>query len=387
MIMTKKGKFKLLSYFIDGYLIYYKSFNKNEKIIAFSIGIIDSISSIFSNLKHFLSLRFINYFSFQFQYLNKTLLILCFEDYSQTKILRYFNTIYEECASLNNLEFLKNKELEKEFLNSLIKDFNSKISLKEVSNSLLLKSKKVSRELYLYNINLDLLNKKKFFLKSILSFSKNLDYQGIFIFHFNMDKKNQIIFYPYVIEILNEEKNKPIYEVEINNFYNYELLEKESLTCKNFGFILWRLPINPNYYYLKDYSVIFDKNNKSIDFDGLIKRTFVKNNIKFLEINNKMLVIKNNILFIYLLDVNLLFIKKIIEKYYKNYKIFILIINSYEFEKLNKNIKNLNSLKNLKIINLGQFKKMVNELSKENENIKKCQDQLQYLEQNNPDVV
>lgn len=385
--MTKKGKFKLFSYFIDEYLIYYKSFNKNEKIIAFSIILVDSISSIFSILTHFLNLRFVNYFSFQLQNHNKTVLILCFEDYNRTKILRYFNTIYEEWSSLGSLEFLKNEPLEKEFLNSLIKDFHSKISLKEISDSLLLKNKKCSKQFYLYNINLNLLKKKEFFLKSILNFSKNLDNEGIFIFHFNVDKNNQIIFYPYLIEILNKEKNKPVYEMEINNFYNSKLLKKESLKITNFGFILWRLPVSSTYYNLKDYSVIFNKNKKSMDIDILISKTLVKNNIKFIKINDKMLVIKNKILFIYLLELNTLFIKKIIEKYYRDYKILILIINSNEYEKLNNNIKNLNSLKNLKIINLGQFKKTINELSNENEDIKKCQDQSQYLEQNNPDVV
>jgi hypothetical protein len=386
--MTKKGKFKLLSYFIDDYLIYYKSCNKNEKIIAFSLILIDSISSIFSILKNFLSLRFLNYFSFQIQNQNNTLLILSFEDYSQTKILRYFNTVYEELTSLGSLEFLKNEPLEKEFLNSLIKDFNSKISLKEFSDSLLLKNKRFSRKLYLYNINLDLLKKKKeFFLRSILNFSKNLDFKGIFIFHFNIDKNNQIILYPYLIELINEEKNKPLYESEINNFYNSKLLEKEPLKIKDFGFILWRLPIGSTYYYLKDYSIIFDNNNKSIDIDLLIKKTLAKNNIKFLKINDKMLLIKNKVLFIYLVEVNILFIKKIIEKYYKNYKILILIINSNEYESLINNIRNLNSLKNLKIVHLGQFKKIINDLSNENHDVKKCQDQSQYLEQNNPDVV
>jgi hypothetical protein len=92
--MRRKGKFKLFSYLVDDFLIYYKSFNKNKKIIAFSIIEDGPFSPIFLILKHFLNLRFLEYFSFQIHNHENFLFILCFEDYSPSKILRYFNIIY-----------------------------------------------------------------------------------------------------------------------------------------------------------------------------------------------------------------------------------------------------------------------------------------------------
>jgi hypothetical protein len=284
---------------------------------------------------------------------------------------------------------LKGNQLEEAFLNSLVKNLTPEINLKESSNSLLLKNKKQMKELYVYNINLDLLSKKKLFIKSFLNYSKNLHHKCVLIFHFKVSKNNQIIFYPYLMEILNNNKEKPIYGSKVNNFYNSQLLAREAFEIKDLGLLLWRLPLNANYFFLEDYSQIFGENvdKKDREIGVLIKKTFLINNIDFLEINDKMMLINKKLLFFYTLNVNTIFIKKIIQKYYDKYYIIILIINRSEYNKLI-SIENLKELNNLKIINFEQFKKIVKEIPNySNPKTKKYPDQSQYLEQNNQDVI
>ena len=60
--MVKKGKFKLLSYVIEDQLIFYKSLNKNKKILAFSIIEAESFFPLLQILSDFLRKRFIKYF-------------------------------------------------------------------------------------------------------------------------------------------------------------------------------------------------------------------------------------------------------------------------------------------------------------------------------------
>ena len=63
--MTRKGKFQLLSYLIDENLIYYKSLNKNKKIIAFAMFETIKINSVIPTLNQFLKKRIIKYYTIQ----------------------------------------------------------------------------------------------------------------------------------------------------------------------------------------------------------------------------------------------------------------------------------------------------------------------------------
>ncbi|MFX1339923.1 MAG: hypothetical protein ACFFDK_15030, partial [Promethearchaeota archaeon] len=61
--MVKKGKFKLLSYVIEDQLIFYKSLNRNKKILAFSIIEVESFFPLLQILKDYLEKRILKYFS------------------------------------------------------------------------------------------------------------------------------------------------------------------------------------------------------------------------------------------------------------------------------------------------------------------------------------
>ena len=63
--MIRKGKFKLFSYIVEDFLIFYKSINRNKKIISFSILESEDFFPLITILNNFLKQRFLNYYSIQ----------------------------------------------------------------------------------------------------------------------------------------------------------------------------------------------------------------------------------------------------------------------------------------------------------------------------------
>jgi hypothetical protein len=63
--MPKKGKYQLLSYLVNRYLIFYKSLNRNKKIVAFAMFEANSLNKTIPILNEFLKKRFIQSYSIQ----------------------------------------------------------------------------------------------------------------------------------------------------------------------------------------------------------------------------------------------------------------------------------------------------------------------------------
>ena len=155
--MLKKGKFKLLSYLIEEYLIFYKSQSKNEKLIAFAIIEVKTFSSLLPILKEFLKKQLITYFAFQLNVYDKNNkeVILSFEDTKKEQILKIFNIIQQKFQEQKiQHQFLSNKVLETRFMSILFEEKNSYVSILNKSNSLFITSKKEEKLLDFYKLKL-----------------------------------------------------------------------------------------------------------------------------------------------------------------------------------------------------------------------------------------
>ena len=91
--MVRKGKFKILSYIVEEYLIFYTSLNRNKKILAFSIVETKDFYPLISILNNFLKKGFLNCYSIQIDISQRDnkFFILNFEDYRKERIIKFFN--------------------------------------------------------------------------------------------------------------------------------------------------------------------------------------------------------------------------------------------------------------------------------------------------------
>ena len=162
--MVKKGKFKLLSYIVDENLIYYKSLNKNKKLIAFVVLQTEGLSSIIHILNDFLKKSYIKYYSIQIntQDIEKRTIIINIEDDEKNKIIKIFNILHERLIKSDiNARFLNNKVLEQEFMRILFLNKKSEIKIHKKKEFLAIINDSETRILEYYNIKLDLLNGKQ----------------------------------------------------------------------------------------------------------------------------------------------------------------------------------------------------------------------------------
>lgn len=354
--MVKKGKFELFSYFREECLIFYRSKNNNEKIVAFSSILIDSIFPIFSKLTNFLNSRLIDSFSYQIQKDKKDLLVFCFKDTKKSNILKCFHIICEKTLENDSVKLLRNKSLEDFFFNSLIDPLEPKLRLEKSANSLLIKNNEIQYNLFCFTLNINIIKEGvESLLNNLLNVVKNLTQKGFFLFHFKM-VENKIVFFPIFIEILNGDSKNSFNGHKINNFFNCKLLESYPLNVKHFGSLIWRLPITENFFYLKDFDEIFKKKESSTPFQ--IEKKLIKKNLNFIKINDQIFLIEKRILLITLTHMNPVLIKNLIERYYGKYFILIILLKKKDYLNLKKEIKNINSLKNLVVMNKEEFKKL-----------------------------
>jgi hypothetical protein len=247
--------------------------------------------------------------------------------------------------------------LEKTFLNSIIEPLTPKLSLKESSDSLLVKSDRVEKRLFCYSINFNMITQdNNSFISNFINIISNLNEKGKFLFHFRINNKSKIVFFPIYIEILNGNLDQSNDYEKFNNFFNCNLLELIPLKISHFGLLLWKLPVKENSYNLSEFVQIFEKREDNIFFK--LEENLIKKGLDFIKINNKMYLIKKKILFIIISNMNPMFIKKIIERYYKKYFILILFLHKEDYLNLKEEIKNINNLRFLKVMNKEEFKKL-----------------------------
>jgi len=363
--MAKKGKFHLLSYVVEGHLIFYKSANKNKKILAFSIIESENFYPLMQSLNDCLEKRCLKYFSVQLKVHenNKKVFLLNFEETNKGEIIKWFNLVYQKTIHLkDNINFLTNQNLERIFLNIFKNKITPNLSIVKSNDSILIKNHKFSTIYNFYKININRVQNQFSFIHNFLNLAASFDVDGYLVFNFKVDLGNNIILAIYFVEIKNEVKcNQNIY-LKINNFYNYDLLIKEPLEIKRFFNFLLRYEILNDNFLFKEFSGLFNC-EAQYDFHDLVKfnsqfeTNLLKTNVSFKRLNQNLLFIENRVLFYYSPILESKIILKILRRFSSEFRIYILIINSDEYDQLLR-IDKIRSLKNVVTLNSSKFLKL-----------------------------
>ena len=357
--MTKKGKFKLSSFLVEDYLIYYKSVNKNHKLNAFAVVLVSDFQDILQHLIRILKKRYFNYFSVQINVVEKRedLIIMNFENDNKDSIIRSFHTVYDYLDKNGKIVcFYKNEKLQNIFLDLLTVDLNSHIKLIRSSNSLLIKNQNETKVFKVYELHLKNEN-SSILVPNFINYLIDSQLGGYFLLNFQFDDYDNIITKPIYINVSEKvQEDENIIEEEINDFFDRKLLKNIKLDFNDVFSILWRKPLNKNkQLFIKhlDWGITEVK-LKIREIANEVENSLRDNTINFQKINPYLFFIEQNTIFLIAKEADINHISKILNRYYSKYKIIILIIEEEEYEKLN-NIEKISQLEDLKIMDLSIF--------------------------------
>jgi len=360
--MVKKGRYNLSTYFIEENLLFFTSLNKQKKKIAFSILKIQDINPIITILNKFLSQDYLNYYSIQISLLNnyETLIFMGFIDFEKKRILNSFNMIREKLSQISEkIILLKEESLEKQFFNIGFDNIDSKFNRLKSKDAIIIEIGRSSHILTISILNLLELSEKETFLHDFYNFLKKRELKGFLILIFKKTLSEDISISNYFIELKEIDGKEPNLNDEINDFFNFPLLQKQKIEQKNLFKLLWRLEISEKRIAFKEVSGLF--NNKAIEkiqdltkFNLKIENLLKTNKISFHRLDPNLILINQNILFFLFDKIDYKLFNKILINYYKKYQIFILILNRQEYFKLNR-LEKINNLNRLKIFNYQEY--------------------------------
>jgi hypothetical protein len=356
--MVKKSKYKLFSYLIENYLIYYKSLSENKKIISFAVLECLNYKSIGSILNELLRNRIINYYSFQIESYNKDnkLVILNFEEDKKGNIIKAFNVVQQKIGETREqIKFLNDKDLEKRFLANLFQYSNSNTIITKSSESIKILNGNKSKILSFFIIDFDFVKHANTFISNFINLIINIGEKGCLIVNFRMDTEDNIKISPYFV--LESENFKDVFSIEneINNFFQSNLLKCYNIKIKTFSNFLWRLGINNTSFLLDNYYNLFYPHNSNYsltlrEMNELLEKSLLNDHIEYIRLSKTLLFIEQRYIFLLLENLDCNYIYKIIEKYYSKYFIYILILNDLGNKELQK-IKSIKLIENIKILN------------------------------------
>lgn len=362
--MIKKGKYKLLSYFVEKNLIYYKSISKNKKIVAFAMFETKLYEPIISILNGFLRKRFIRYYSIRINTSKKNNkeILLNFVDAKKERIIQFFNVIQKCLLEINTpINFLEKEKLEKRFIALIFKELNSNVRIKRDPNSLLIINDEGSKLLDFYKINLNNIENQNSFINSFISLIAGFNKMGSITFSFKVGYEEEINFTSYFVSVNENMEDSFNIEKAVNEFFNYNALKRHNVKIKGIFNYVWRLGISNDFFMLKFfYNLFLVKNQCSLKdlllFNSQFEQNLVTNQIKFVRINNNLLFIEQYFIFLVLIYFDENLILKIVKKYCSKYYIYILILNNLEYKELLE-IDNIKLIKNIKILNPDEINK------------------------------
>ena len=364
--MVKKGKFKLLSFLIENQLIYYKSLNKNKRLVAFSIIETNNLLKIIPILNDFLKKRFLLYYSIQINITKKRrkLILLNFIGKDKNRIVKFFNLIYQQISECDkSTKFLKNRYLKRQFLHVISNNINVDINTMKLGDSLILKHDEDLQFLHFYQINCPFIENKSVSLHNLLKSLNNFNRKGFLIFYVKINNKEELTYHAYFIDIKYEQNNYSLdIEKEVNSLFNCELFKNVELNLKFFYCILWRTNISGIYYNLENGVNLFLSLSqfnfqKLSKFNTQFEKVLLLNQINFHRLNQNLLLIEDKILFLIFKDFHREDILRLLEKFYSKYFVIILILNQDEYKKL-LDVNKIRFLENLKTLNYMDFVKL-----------------------------
>ena len=373
--MVKKSKYNLSTYFIEDNLLFYTSLNKKKKKIAFSILKVKDCVPIITILNNFLKKEYLNYYSIQISLLNnyETLIFMGFIDFEKKRILNSFNIIREKLSQISEkIIFLKEESLEKQFFNIGFNNIDSKFNRLKSKDAIIIENGRSSHILTISILNLLELSEKETFLHDFYNFLKKRELKGFLILIFKKALSEDISISNYFIELKEIDGKKTNLNNEINEFFNFPLLQKQKIEQKNLFKLLWRLEISEERLTYKEVSKLFkpkeiekiqDLTKFNLELENLLKT----NEINFHRLNPNLMLINQNIMFILFDKIDFKLFDKILANYYNKYQIIILILNRQEYLKLNR-LEKINNLNRLKIYNYQEYANTVLNLLLESAN-------------------
>ena len=361
--MVKKGKFKLFSFLLESYLIYYKSINKNNKLIAFSILVSDNFLRIIKSLNEFLLNKYLFYYSIQLNIpqKRKTTIIMTFIGEDKSNIDKFFNMIKEQIKNIDkSVSFLKSRKLKRHFLLVLSNNIDGAANSMKQPHSLAIKNGDRLKFIQTHNINCDYLKNQMISLHSLLKALKNFNQKGYMIFNIRINNHQKIVSNAYFLDIKYEVDSNAIdIDKEVNQLYDCELFKKSNLNVSDIYRILWRINVSENFFVIdNDADIFFSLNYFNFQEISKFDTQFVKimqlNKINYYRLKPNLFFIEEKILFLILEDNNLKYIKKLLKNFFSKYFIFILILNQKEYRKLIES-NEIGLLDNLKILSFKDF--------------------------------
>lgn len=361
--MVRKGKFKLFSFLIEKHLIYYKSINKNNKLIAFSILKINNLLKIIPLLNDFLLKDFLFYYSVQISVPknSRKAIILTFIGNDRSKIDKFFNLIFQRIQEYDkSIKFLKNRNLERHFFHILSSKINNDINTLKMGDSLILKQGDNVQFLDFYEINFDLMQNEKVSLHNLLKALNDFNQKGYIIFNLKAQNSGKIVSNAYFINIRYEKDRKSLnIEEEVNILFNCEIFTKSVLHLNRLYCILWRTNFSEIFYNITPELDIFlslshynfqDLSKFSVQFD----KTLRLNQVDFLQLKPNLFFIEEKFLFLILDFYNPIEISRILENFFTKYYVIILILNMEEYNKLIHS-NEIRLLEDIKTLNFKEF--------------------------------
>ncbi len=385
--MIKKGKYNLFSFSIENEMIIYHSKNRMKKIVIFNLLKTNNLEKMIPLLSTLLKKGLIKYYSIQF--LNKkhlkTLILLNYQDKKKENILMSLSKIKEEIKEYSIKEslhiiFLTDNELKREFINIIVEeDLDKTIKINIRNKFCVIKNNKNIQSIKLYSLYLIQDTLIDSILNIFFNLITDLGIKGNLILNFKL-KNGNIIFSSFFLKYFYN-KNTASKNVEtINEFISNELYIKEQkIKINMIGYILWRLNFNKNYYdYDKNKDLVFSlcstikENEKSFVLNGKksslspITKNFMhllieflkRNNIEFNKKDSHLIEIKNQYIILSIDDFNPSIINNIVQKYYQNRIIYIILHDALFFKKLVLETK-ITSLLGFKIFNPISFIKFL----------------------------
>jgi hypothetical protein len=359
--MTRKGKFQLLSYLVDESLLYYKSLNKNKKIIAFAMFETIAINHIIPILNKYLTKRFISYYTIQWDTLktDKKVFILSFEEEKKESIIKAYNELEKKLRRINSQhKFFNGSQLEGKFLAPILKEPTSKVSIVKENSSMLILNNNNSYLLDAYNLSLDYMENQEFFITNFLKILNSFKREGYLFFNFRLNNDDIVVFNPFYTDKHFKSEETFNTEQAINTFFKYGILKRQDLRIKHIFNCLWRLGITDDYSSLSIFNKLYPNEEneiaKLLKFNKNFEQNLLQHLIKFIRLGKNLLLIEEKFLFVVLLKLKSEYIKKIVEKYHSKYFIYITILNEKDLKKLLE-IPKFKSLKNLQVLNTKEI--------------------------------
>ncbi|MFW9938503.1 MAG: hypothetical protein ACFFD5_12705 [Candidatus Thorarchaeota archaeon] len=361
--MVRKGKYKLLSYFIEDSLIFYKSMKKSKSYVAFSVLRALNLINVIEILVDFLKRKILNYYSIQISLSEneENLLILCFQDVRKSTIIKSYNLIRERILETNKFsQFLSNKELENAYFNIIqgIKNPNIKICCKH--NKIFIKSESTIKILECYDLDLKSYKKREPNLYFLLNLFKDCNKRGHFIFNFKSNDVCEILLSAfYVNKLKNEDDPFSNLDSEINRFFDENVLLKYNLCINDIANLLWRLKLSKNQFLSINPVELFNfkhkENIRDLDeFNIKFENKLNQSKIHFQRLSPNLLFIEQKVLFMTLLTLDVKLILNLSKNFYSKYKIYILFLDDEEYQRIEK-VDKVKELDNLKILNYDDY--------------------------------